>query len=565
MPLDDQFPPTWDNVPEHLKMAVVHRHCQKEESAAEADLAELLSESPHRVLRIWVPCCPICQKPTFNEVGGIKNVEMEPNSLLWKRVRLQNLVQVKISTGFLTKACVPCTNREHRLRDRVTKYLRHCENPEAWAVYYWLIARGSGLVNFHEHETLNFGLPRDEPPHVDVFMRLMSDGWRARAGTLWEHYVNIDTPAVCLKHPAMLHETPFTSLEQWNKRAGLWTKRPAPVIEPPPEPLITKDVVLDSETTHQPDRNAETADEVLDSETTYQLAHNAQATNEDAEDADYEDYQSDDGECEEVQVLPISARRMTRSQLDKHHEGVAWEQIKDKPGKGCTLRSANYIVVRGVCVDEERKVARIGVRRAGTAREELVPLRSVHQLMRSGQSILRSAQQLLREHQQAAPVPDAETEAIAAEGGDEPAADQGIAKSPTKQPAPTIEPETTRTAAKRKRGAAEDDGVATAAASPTKRPRREPSTATAPELLPDVATTGLEVPARHSTAKDGLPASPATTPQSTQTYQDAGGAQDPAGEGDDDDDKFDECNRGCFHRRSTTNPIAKWSQYMGED
>ncbi|RYO97092.1 hypothetical protein DL766_002387 [Monosporascus sp. MC13-8B] len=251
-----RFPPNWDEVNPRFKALIVHRYCRDKDELQQSAVNHWysvdkdksfenhwqprLADEPYRELTLWIPCCTICKKPSFTADGGIDAIEFEPSAIFWKwlcRLQGEKMIATRLNTGFVHKPCETCVNLELELRCKVSDYLGACGNIEAWAVWNWLMVRGTGWVGFWNHESTNIGLPDAEPYPQKYFMRLMAEGWKARSGLPWEDTVDLNPPVSCTV--AMnVHETPLLRLSQWNKLAGV-VGRPDPVFQPlapPPTP-----------------------------------------------------------------------------------------------------------------------------------------------------------------------------------------------------------------------------------------------------------------------------------------------------------------------------------------
>ncbi|KAI1465464.1 uncharacterized protein F4812DRAFT_124569 [Daldinia caldariorum] len=104
-----------------------------------------LSEESQRVLTLRIPYCYLCGTPSFisEEITGlslerpkfgIKDVEMEFNSTLWKWTWLgqgREAISLRLATGFITKPCSTCHHRETLLREKVHTFIRNCRPVEA--------------------------------------------------------------------------------------------------------------------------------------------------------------------------------------------------------------------------------------------------------------------------------------------------------------------------------------------------------------------------------------------------------------------------------------------------
>ncbi|KAI1334399.1 hypothetical protein F5Y15DRAFT_429467 [Xylariaceae sp. FL0016] len=243
------FPPDWGHIPKSIKQWVVSSHCQVSKNESFLYWGIRKREAPHRQLTLWIPSCKICKLPSFDEDGGIAGVEMEFSSMLWASIcRLakdEEFVQTDLHSGFITKPCTRCVNRELELRHYIVKSLQKEGNGINWAIWIWLNQRSSGAVSFWNHECLNFGVPDDAPPRAEKYMQLMADGWLAKSGTYWEDFVNIDSPAECYSWPMIRHQKPFVSLSQWNRLVGYrHREQPCPVITQAPGPVLTQDMEL---------------------------------------------------------------------------------------------------------------------------------------------------------------------------------------------------------------------------------------------------------------------------------------------------------------------------------
>ncbi|RYO93196.1 hypothetical protein DL764_008023 [Monosporascus ibericus] len=251
-----RFPPNWDEVNPRFKAFIVRMYCRDKDELQQSGANHWypvdkdksfenhwqprLADEPYRELTLWIPCCTICKKPSFTADGGIDGVEFEPSAIFWRwlcRLQGEKMIATRLRTGFIHKPCETCVNLEFELRQKVSDYLGACETIEAWAVWNWLMMRGTGWVDFWNHESTNVGLPDAEPYPQKYFMRLMAEGWKAKSGLPWEDTVDLDPPVSCTV--AMnVHEAPLLRLSQWNKLAGV-VGRPDPVFQPPaPEPAL---------------------------------------------------------------------------------------------------------------------------------------------------------------------------------------------------------------------------------------------------------------------------------------------------------------------------------------
>ncbi|CAJ2500279.1 Uu.00g031320.m01.CDS01 [Anthostomella pinea] len=241
---DTDFPPDWKYVSQSIKRMVYHKHCKNKIANADAHWETRLSELSHRSLTLWVPCCNLCKTPTFTPNGGIEGIEMEPSSVFWKwmcQLKNENVVQMQIATGFLTKPCIRCAKAELALRRKVTQLVETDGSRfEAWAVWIWLSMRGSYDVDFWKHESINVGIPECPTPPAEDFMKLMTVGWRTRTGTIWEDLVDLEAPATC-SFLSLMHKTPFNALSQWTNFAGKPCDAAAPEVQAPPSPMATRE------------------------------------------------------------------------------------------------------------------------------------------------------------------------------------------------------------------------------------------------------------------------------------------------------------------------------------
>lgn len=223
----------------------------------------------HRHLTLRIPYCDLCRKPYFclrdnddetflhgdygdSQKPTIEGIEFEFSSILWTWTQLALLwkidghdgIETNILTGFVHRPCNTCINRETILRGRMVLYIQQCDGSEAWAVWMWLMMRGSGQVNFWWHELRNTGLPDSSPPNAMEFRALMAAGWKARTGVAWEDMYDVELG----EHPLLFtpHSEVFTSLSQWNALARIY-RQPDPVPMLPPRLLDISDVMLEYE------------------------------------------------------------------------------------------------------------------------------------------------------------------------------------------------------------------------------------------------------------------------------------------------------------------------------
>ncbi|KAI0103532.1 hypothetical protein F4814DRAFT_452880 [Daldinia grandis] len=176
--------------------------------------AARLAEEPHRALTLRIPYCRLCREPLLscqwgtetpdeeNLVFGIKEVEMEFSSALWKWAWLtqgKEALSFHLATGYISKPCDTCFNRK---------------------------------ASFWQHELPNEGLPNTQPPKWREVREYMEVCWKARTEVEWCQHVDFDPPADC-PLPFTLHEDIFTNFSQWNHLAGLRDRVPATIQRPP--------------------------------------------------------------------------------------------------------------------------------------------------------------------------------------------------------------------------------------------------------------------------------------------------------------------------------------------
>lgn len=247
--IEGKFPPNWEHLSQRFKASIRDTYCtdknkeQNPQASVDKDKAldkqwqHRLADEPYRMLTLWFPCCTICKKPSFNHNGGIDGVEIEPSPMFWKwlkRLQGEKLITTRIETGFIHKPCQACINKEVELRLKVTHFLSLCSNPAAWAVWQWLMMRGTSWVPFWKHEAPNVALPDAPPWDSQSFLQLMATGWKAKSGVAWENTVELDPPVSC-SVVTSLHQEPFLDLSQWNNFAGVPGRRD-PTVQPPTRP-----------------------------------------------------------------------------------------------------------------------------------------------------------------------------------------------------------------------------------------------------------------------------------------------------------------------------------------
>ncbi|KAI8965453.1 hypothetical protein F5Y11DRAFT_361997 [Daldinia sp. FL1419] len=122
-----------------------HREWFMKETRMYEEWSNRLSEEPHRMLILRIPYCHLCKEPSLflqmpddvTDRGvwvGIKDVEMELDSTLWKWTWLRQgkeALSCRLVTGFLSKPCSTCLNREEVLRGKVQKFVKKCQPIEA--------------------------------------------------------------------------------------------------------------------------------------------------------------------------------------------------------------------------------------------------------------------------------------------------------------------------------------------------------------------------------------------------------------------------------------------------
>lgn len=188
-----------------------------------------------RFLTLWIPQCPVCEKPTMTgDQEGIADLEFEPDSAFWTWLRSRKdqhtpMVQTSISTGFLQKVCDTCILRESKTRGLVSRLLeRSSHRGQRWLIIAWLQSRGLDVIPFHEHCTLNVGVPDHEPPSTREIMRLMTLSWmRATRGLAFGDAATGETSrAPLVRHPYL-----FVSLDQWQGLCNPLADRERPPLE----------------------------------------------------------------------------------------------------------------------------------------------------------------------------------------------------------------------------------------------------------------------------------------------------------------------------------------------
>ncbi|KAI0007757.1 hypothetical protein F4779DRAFT_590470 [Xylariaceae sp. FL0662B] len=233
------------------RKTTVHNCTKNKKATKNRTQLQILNDISYRQLTLWIPFCNLCKQPRFamhdddtaeeeGVDGGIEDIELEPNLLLQKEIRDRYQsgrlcgVETHIATGFINKPCETCINLETVLRGKVIRFIEQCDPVKAWAVWNWLLLRGTGRVDFWNHELKDTGIPDTKPPHRLLFRSMMSDGWKAITGVAWEDICDFGPPAE-IPLSLTVHKLPFTDLWQWNGLAGIRGK-PDPVVEAPPSP-----------------------------------------------------------------------------------------------------------------------------------------------------------------------------------------------------------------------------------------------------------------------------------------------------------------------------------------
>ncbi|KAJ1327639.1 hypothetical protein MN608_06970 [Microdochium nivale] len=270
------FPPEWDTlVSNEMRSKVFAEYIEQPHTGSNAsntfmadalpkpDWAPRLSEGPHRHLKLWIPCCKLCKRPTTRtdddgQYYGLDDLEFEPNSILWKwlgRLPERPGVTTTITTGFLHKPCNACVEREVALRGEVGRFIRQADNAEGWAVWHWLTARGGGVVDFWHHELANVALPAGKFWEYKFYMTTMAEGWWTRTGVAWEDISELTPPTTQKALPMSNHgDTVLVSLDQWDSLVGLL----APADKHPPAPsldhfnAVEEDAVMADEPQEEP-------------------------------------------------------------------------------------------------------------------------------------------------------------------------------------------------------------------------------------------------------------------------------------------------------------------------
>lgn len=172
-----------------------------------------------RFLTLWVPRCPICEKPSMTEDHeGIAEIEFEPDTTFWTWLHDNShqgtpIVQTSLASGFMQKVCEHCVLRESRTRGLVNQSLKSNTHwGHQWLVAIWLQSRGLAGIPFYDHETLNVGIPDHKPPPRRHIMKLMTLSWaRATQGLAFGDAATGDTSrAPLIRHPYL-----FLGFNQW--------------------------------------------------------------------------------------------------------------------------------------------------------------------------------------------------------------------------------------------------------------------------------------------------------------------------------------------------------------
>ncbi|KAK6074197.1 hypothetical protein SCUP515_06587 [Seiridium cupressi] len=185
------------------------------------------SEAKHRALTLYIPRCNLCSEPMVMRETTIENIddvyladiEYEPNGILWKwlfALAPKGRVQVEIRTGFITKPCDACIEKEFNLRKEVSIFLeKHSDtNSVGWMVFNWLLSRGVGNIPMFQHATISLGYPNTRPPTLKEMLGLMAESWNRLTGVAWEDVGDLQPPTSCTLSIVM-HENPLKSLRQW--------------------------------------------------------------------------------------------------------------------------------------------------------------------------------------------------------------------------------------------------------------------------------------------------------------------------------------------------------------
>jgi hypothetical protein len=245
------IPPNFQNIPYFLQQVLVGYYTNKDLDDAYWSLRAFGIR--HRSVRVLMPCCPVCRKPTMRseeDGGGMVDVEFAPSSILqdWL-IRLQNCntlqpdittIQTSIKTQFISKACDECIKAESKLRDQVRRFLGSCERYSAWSVYSWILSRGISNIPVLSHASMNVGLPTTPPPDIKMYMELMALSWKRLTGGLsWEDTVEYSPPVTC-PLVSLIHDKPLLSLSQWKEFVDPYSGTPLGVRAPTPGEVVQR-------------------------------------------------------------------------------------------------------------------------------------------------------------------------------------------------------------------------------------------------------------------------------------------------------------------------------------
>ncbi|ETS74827.1 hypothetical protein PFICI_13311 [Pestalotiopsis fici W106-1] len=241
-------------------------------------------ESAHRYLTVLVPKCNLCDELLVDQrenlqradiIRGqrddasnntlpddeidniwVSDVEFEPNSTLWKwlawlskdipealiqdpdYVQYQEPIQTHIKTGFISKPCKLCVEREFQCRKQVCEYVGESKsNWKGWMIFNWLMSRGTGNIPMFDHAAINFGYPTTQPPTLYEMMSLMSATWRRMTGIAWHDVDDMDPPSYSptpCPFPMTMHERPLVNLcqlPQWRRLTPLELRHTLPSLQ----------------------------------------------------------------------------------------------------------------------------------------------------------------------------------------------------------------------------------------------------------------------------------------------------------------------------------------------
>ncbi|KAF3003359.1 hypothetical protein E8E14_003833 [Neopestalotiopsis sp. 37M] len=241
-------------------------------------------EATHRYLTVLIPKCSLCDEllvierenmqradiirgqrddasddpVSDDEIDNIwvSDVEFEPNSTLWKWmawlskdnakayiqesgfVQRQEPIQIYIKTGFISKPCKMCIEKEFQCRKQVCEFMGKSEsNWQGWMIFNWLMTRGVGNIPMFDHAAISFGYPNTQPPALKETMSLMSATWKRMTGVAWHDVNDIEppsySPAPC-PLPITMHERPLVNLSQlprWRRMTPLELRHTLPSLQ----------------------------------------------------------------------------------------------------------------------------------------------------------------------------------------------------------------------------------------------------------------------------------------------------------------------------------------------